>query len=85
MVSDYATLYLAEVGCILDMAKVMLTGSETVGDALRRFRKICDKEGVVNQSKRNAYYEKPSERRWREEDRRVENIKRAQYMIGVAR
>ncbi len=65
------------------MAKVVLSGEETVRDALRRFKKICDKEGIINQSKRNAYYEKPSERRRREESRRVKNIKRAQYKTGV--
>ncbi len=67
------------------MAKVVLSGDETVRDALRRFKKICDKEGIINKSKRNAYYEKPSERRRREESRRVKNIKRAQYKTGVAK
>lgn len=65
------------------MAKVVLSGDETVRDALRRFKKICDKEGIINKSKRNAYYEKPSERRRREESRKVKNIKRAQYKTGV--
>lgn len=67
------------------MAKVVVSGDETVRDALRRFKKICDKEGIINQSKRNAYYEKPSERRRREESRRVKNIKRAQYKVGMGR
>ncbi|HCN19491.1 MAG: 30S ribosomal protein S21 [Planctomycetes bacterium RIFCSPHIGHO2_02_FULL_50_42] len=68
------------------MAKVMISGDETVREALRRFKKICDKEGIINQSKRNAYYEKPSERRRREESRRVKNIKRAQYkVVGTSR
>ncbi|MFQ5956889.1 MAG: 30S ribosomal protein S21 [Candidatus Brocadiales bacterium] len=64
------------------MAKVVITGDESVREALRRFKKICDKEGIINQSKRNAYYEKPSDRRRREESRRVKNIKRAQYKVG---
>lgn len=68
------------------MAKVMISGDETVREALRRFKKICDKEGIINQSKRNAYYEKPSEKRRREESRRVKNIKRAQYkVVGTSR
>ncbi len=67
------------------MAKVVITGDETVRDVLRRFKKICDKEGIINQSKRNAYYEKPSERRRREESRRVKNIKRAQYKTSAGR
>ncbi len=67
------------------MAKVVLSGDESVRDALRRFKKICDKEGIINKSKRNAYYEKPSERRRREESRRVKNIKRAQYKTGASK
>lgn len=67
------------------MAKVVVSENETVRDALRRFKKICDKEGIINQSKRNAYYEKPSERRRREESRRVKNIKRAQHKVGSGR
>lgn len=68
------------------MAKVMISSDETVREALRRFKKICDKEGIINQSKRNAYYEKPSEKRRREESRRVKNIKRAQYkVVGPSR
>ncbi|MHC4358254.1 MAG: 30S ribosomal protein S21 [Planctomycetota bacterium] len=65
------------------MAKVVLSGDESVRDGLRRFKKICDKEGIINKSKRNAYYEKPSERRRREESRRVKNIKRAQHKTGA--
>lgn len=60
------------------MAKVQLTGKESIRDALRRFKKLCDKEGIINLSKRSAYYEKPNERRRREESRRIKNIKRAQ-------
>ena len=32
---------------------------------LRRFKKMCEKEGLTKQIKRNSYYEKPSERRRR--------------------
>lgn len=60
------------------MAKIQLTGHESIKDALRRFKKICDKEGIINHSKRIAFFEKPSEKRRREESRRVKNIKRAQ-------
>ena len=62
------------------MAKVQITGEESLKESLRRFKKICDKEGIINQSKRGAYYEKPSDRRRREESRRVKNIKRAQKL-----
>lgn len=62
------------------MAKIQITGEESLKEALRRFKKICDKEGIINQLKRDAYYEKPSDRRRREESRRVKNIKRAQKL-----
>ena len=32
---------------------------------LRRFKKLCEKEGLTKQMKRIAYFEKPSERRRR--------------------
>ena len=60
------------------MAKVVLRGQESVRDAFRRFKKICDKEGVINRTKRSARYEKRSERRRREENERLKNIRKAQ-------
>ena len=32
---------------------------------LRRFKKLCEKEGLTKQMKRIAYFEKPSERKRR--------------------
>lgn len=60
------------------MAKVQVSDNESLREALRRFKKMCDKEGIINQSKRYAYFEKPSEKRRREENRRIKNIKKAQ-------
>ncbi len=65
------------------MAKIQITSDENIKEALRRFKKMCDKEGIINQSKRIAYFEKPSEKRRREESRRIKNIKRAQK-LGIS-
>ncbi|GAB61714.1 MAG: 30S ribosomal protein S21 [Candidatus Jettenia sp.] len=65
------------------MAKIQITQDENIRDALRRFKKMCDKEGIINQSKRIAYFEKPSEKKRREESRRIKNIKRAQK-LGIS-
>ena len=65
------------------MAKIQITMDENIRDALRRFKKMCDKEGIINQSKRIAYFEKPSEKRRREESRRIKNIKRSQK-LGIS-
>ncbi|BBO19007.1 30S ribosomal protein S21 [Candidatus Brocadia pituitae] len=67
----------------LFMAKIQITSDENIREALRRFKKMCDKEGIINQSKRIAYFEKPSERKRREESRRIKNIKRAQK-LGIS-
>ena len=33
---------------------------------LKRFKKLCEKEGLNKEIKKNSYYEKPSERRRRQ-------------------
>jgi small subunit ribosomal protein S21 len=47
------------------MIKVKSRGSETAEQMLRRFKKMCEKEGLTKDIKRIAYYEKPSEKRRR--------------------
>jgi len=45
------------------MIKVKARGNESLEQMLRRFKKMCEKEGLTKEIKRTAYYEKPSERR----------------------
>jgi small subunit ribosomal protein S21 len=40
-------------------------GGESAQMIMRRFKKLCEKEGLTKDIKRRAYYEKPSERRQR--------------------
>ena len=47
------------------MIKVKARGNESAEQMLRRFKKMCEKEGLTKDIKRNSYYEKPSERRRR--------------------
>ena len=47
------------------MIKVKSRGSETAEQMLRRFKKMCEKEGLTKDIKRIAYYEKPSEKKRR--------------------
>ena len=44
------------------MLKVKSRAGETVQQMMRRFKKLCEKEGLIRDMKRNAYYEKPSEK-----------------------
>ena len=48
------------------MLKIRARGSESVQQMLKRFKKLCEKEGLTKEIKRNSYYEKPSERRRRQ-------------------
>lgn len=56
------------------MIKVKAKGNESVEQMIRRFKKMCEKEGLTKDIKRNSYYEKPSERRRR---RMRKSVKRA--------
>jgi len=60
------------------MIKVKARGNESVEQMVRRFKKMCEKEGLTKDIKRNSYYEKPSERKRR---RLRKSIKRT--IIGV--
>ncbi|MSR05107.1 MAG: 30S ribosomal protein S21 [Phycisphaerales bacterium] len=41
--------------------KVKARGGETVEQMVRRFKKLCEKDGLTKEVKRRQYYEKPSE------------------------
>ncbi|MBA4028237.1 MAG: 30S ribosomal protein S21 [Planctomyces sp.] len=45
--------------------RVKARGGESVEQVMRRFKKLCEKEGLTKDIKRKEYYEKPSERRRR--------------------
>ncbi len=47
------------------MIKIIPRRNESIHATLRRFRKILEKEGIIKEIKRQAYYEKPSEERSR--------------------
>ena len=67
------------------MIKVQLRPGEALEAALRRFKRQCNYAGVFRLSKRNAYYEKPSDRRRREERERVRNIQRSIRKLARAK
>ena len=61
------------------MNKVKTRSNESIQQMIKRFKKICEKEGLVKDIKRNSYYEKPSDRRRR---RMRKNIRRS---IAISR
>ncbi len=44
------------------MIKVRSRAGESIQQMVKRFKKMCEKEGLIRDIKRNSYYEKPSER-----------------------
>ena len=60
------------------MIKVKARGNESVEQMIKRFKKMCEKEGLTKDIKRNSYYEKPSERRRR---RMRKSLKRASAAV----
>jgi len=47
--------------------KISVREDESLESVLKRFKRICDKEGIKKALKQYSYYEKPSERRRRKE------------------
>ncbi|HAU31888.1 MAG: 30S ribosomal protein S21 [Desulfotomaculum sp. 46_296] len=45
------------------MAEVRVGKNETLDSALRRFKRTCQKAGVLAEARRHEHYEKPSVRR----------------------
>ena len=45
--------------------RIKARGGESAEQMLRRFKKLCEKEGLTKDIKRRAFYEKPSERKQR--------------------
>lgn len=58
------------------MIKVKVRGSESIEQMLRRFKKMCEKEGLTKEIKRTSYYEKPSERRRRRVRKSIKRYER---------
>lgn len=42
--------------------RIKARAGESAEQMMRRFKKMCEKEGLTKDVKRQAYYEKPSER-----------------------
>lgn len=45
------------------MAEVRVGKNETLDSALRRFKRTCQKAGVLAEARRHEHYEKPSVKR----------------------
>ena len=62
---------------IWPVVKLRVRSGESIQEAVRRFRKLCERSGLRKEMRRKAYYEKPSERRRREELKRLRKARQA--------
>ena len=46
--------------------RIKARAGESAEQMLRRFKKLCEKEGLTKDIKKRQYYEKPSEKKQRE-------------------
>ena len=58
--------------------RIKARGGESVEQMLRRFKKMCEKEGLTKEIKRRQYFEKPSERRRRAMRKSIQRAIRGQ-------
>ena len=58
------------------MIRVKSRGGESLEGLIRRFKKLCEKEGLTKDVKRRAYYEKPSEKRRRQERQLIRKMQK---------
>ena len=61
--------------------RIKARSGETAEQMLRRFKKLCEKEGLTKDIKRKEYFEKPSERARREARKSV--AKRLREALGL--
>lgn len=57
--------------------KVTRSKNEDMERFLKRFKRMCNREGILKEIKQHAFYEKPCDRRRRKERERKRNIRRA--------
>ena len=60
------------------MSEVIIHDDENFERALKRFKKKCEKAGILSDLRKHRHYEKPSERRARE---RAEAIRRTRKLM----
>lgn len=64
------------------MIRVKSRGNESLDKLMRRFKKKCEKEGLIKDIKRSSYYEKPSERRRRKVRKSQKRVAKQQTIFG---
>ncbi|HMQ23149.1 MAG TPA: 30S ribosomal protein S21 [Planctomycetota bacterium] len=67
------------------MIRIQVRPNEPLETALRRFKRQCNYAGIFRLAKKTTVYEKPSEKRRREDRERIRNVQRAVRKSMVTR
>ena len=62
------------------MTLVRVSSDESFEKALRRFKKSCEKSGILSDIRRHQHFEKPSERRKRKLNTAKRKVRRLQRL-----
>ncbi len=65
--------------------RIKARSGESAEQMMRRFKKLCEKEGLTKDIKRRAYYEKPSERKQRAARKSVKRVQQIGQPAPVRR
>ncbi len=65
------------------MIKVKPRPGEPVQQLMRRLKKLCEREGVLREMKRTAYYEKPSDRNRRNNRKSKRRLQKVAQTSGA--
>ena len=64
------------------MVRITIENRDSFEINLKRFSKTCQREGIISEIKKRAFFEKPSEVRRRRKRERVRNIRRIERLRG---
>ena len=65
--------------------RIKARGGESAEQILRRFKRLCEKEGLTKDMKRRAYYEKPSEKKQRALRKTLKRIEMSKLPLSMQR
>lgn len=61
------------------MPEVIIQEDETLERALRRFKKKCERAGILSDLRKHRHYEKPSQRRKRKQSAARRKARRSRF------
>jgi small subunit ribosomal protein S21 len=67
------------------MSEVVIHDDENFDRALKRFKKKCEKAGILSDLRKHRHYEKPSEKRKRKQTAAIRKTRRGPRAARVSR